>query len=280
MSRGQGACSGGNSNYFVDEAGDGTLFSSRGRVLVGASGCSRCFILGLAEIAEPAQLRTALAGLRAELLGDDYFAGIPSLQPERGKTALAFHATDDVPEVRERVFRLLLRHDIRFFAVVRDKRSLLDYVRQRNERDPDYRYRPDELYEYLVRRLFRDRLHQRESYEVCFARRGRSDRTDALMSALAAARMRFAARHGIERDVLLTVIPRWSREDGCLQAVDYLLWALQRLYEKREERYLRYIWPLVSLVHDLDDTRCRQYGEYYTSERPLTLAALKQEPEI
>ncbi len=29
-----------------------------------------------------------------------YFAGVPSFDPARGKTAVAFHAKDDVPEVR------------------------------------------------------------------------------------------------------------------------------------------------------------------------------------
>jgi hypothetical protein len=267
-------------SYFVDEAGDATLFDRKGRVLVGTQGCSRYFILGLAEVAAPDALGRALAELRRSLLADSYFSGVPSMRPERGKTAAAFHATDDIPEVRERVYRLLLQHDIRFFAVVRDKQSVLKYVRQRNERDRVYRYHPNELYEHMVRRLFRDRLHSEEAYDICFARRGKSDRTEALMSALEAARHRFAARFGIVRDVRIAVRPCWSREEPCLQAVDYLLWAVQRLFEKREERFLGFVWPLVRLVHDVDDTREAEYGIYYAHGRPLTLAALKQEPEI
>jgi hypothetical protein len=267
-------------SYFVDEAGDGTLFDHKGRVLVGSKGCSRYFMLGLAEVATPNSLKRALAELQEGLLADAYFKGVPSMRPERGKTAVAFHATDDIPEVRERVYRLLMRHDIRFFAVVRDKQSVLKYVRQRNERDQAYRYHPNELYEHMVRRLFRDRLHSREAYDICFARRGKSDRTEALMSALAAARERFAVRFNIKKDVSIAVRPRWSREEPGLQAVDYLLWAVQRLFEKREERFLQFVWPLVRLVHDVDDTREAEYGTYYTKDRPLTLAALKQEPEI
>ena len=69
--------------------------------------------------------------------------------------------------------------------------------------------------------------------------------------------------------------------DGTLlQAVDYLLWALQRLYERREDRYLQYVWPLVRLVHDVDDTRTAQYGVYYTQKKPLTVAALEGLPGI
>jgi hypothetical protein len=34
-------------NYFVDEAGDGTLFNRKKRVVVGQEGCSKFFILGV-----------------------------------------------------------------------------------------------------------------------------------------------------------------------------------------------------------------------------------------
>lgn len=54
---------------------------------------------------------------------------------------------------------------------------------------------------------------------------------------------------------------------GALQATDYFLWALQRFYEKGEDRYLSYLWPLFRLVRDLDDTRRHPYGEYYTQKK-------------
>ena len=39
--------------YFVDEGGDGILFSRKGKVLVGTEGCSRFFILGLLDVPNP-----------------------------------------------------------------------------------------------------------------------------------------------------------------------------------------------------------------------------------
>jgi len=178
-------------NYFVDEAGDGILFDRKGRPIIGTEGCSQHFILGLLDIAEPEALNKDLFELRKELLSDPYFSGVPSMQPKAKKTALAFHAKDDLPEVRREVFSTLLRHDLRFFAVVRDKRKVLDYVRQRNITDASYRYHPNELYDYLVRSLFKDRLHKDDAYHICFARRGKSDRTEALAAALEAARKKF-----------------------------------------------------------------------------------------
>ena len=96
-------------HYFVDEAGDPTLFSGNGRILVGSAGCSNYFILGKLEIADPEGLSRQLEQLRSELLGEPYFRGVPSMQPERKRTALAFHAKDDPAEVRREVFKLLAR---------------------------------------------------------------------------------------------------------------------------------------------------------------------------
>jgi hypothetical protein len=58
-----------------------------------------------------------------------------------------------------------------------------------------------------------------------------------------------------------------------LQAVDYFLWALQRFYEKEEDRFWTYVWPKVSNVHDMDDRREDSFGRFYTPQKPLTLEA-------
>src|SRR5690606_13895685 len=59
--------------YYVDEAGDSTLFNARGRVIVGSEGCSRFFILGKLEVVQPDHLADALLALRKRLLADPYF---------------------------------------------------------------------------------------------------------------------------------------------------------------------------------------------------------------
>ncbi len=262
--------------YFVDEAGDPTLFGSRGKVLVGGEGCSRFFALGLADVEHPTKLATALAALRAQLLTDPYFKDVPSMQPGRRKTALLFHAKDDLPEVRREVFRVLRQHEIRFSAIVRDKLRVLTYVRRRNETDPEYRYNPNELYDYMVRRLFKTRLHKHGSYRICFARRGNANRTVALTHSLETTRQRFAAEQGISFNPQIEVVPTSPVREPGLQAVDYFLWALQRTFERREDRFLQFLWPQCSVVIDADDTREKGYGTYYTKQKPLTAAALKE----
>src|ERR1039458_8157762 len=94
-------------HLFVDEAGTPTLFHDSGKVIVDTFGCSRFFILGKLEVDDPGALAGKLKKLRQQMLADPLFAGTESFKPERKKTALAFHAKDDLPEVRFRVFDLL-----------------------------------------------------------------------------------------------------------------------------------------------------------------------------
>lgn len=267
-------------NYFVDEAGDPNIFSSRGKIIVDTFGCSKYFILGVLDIPSPEDFGKKLIQLRLDLLSDPYFSDVPSMQLDSRKTALAFHAKDDIPEVRKEVFSLLSECDLKFYAVVRDKSSVINYVKQMNEKKPDYRYHPNELYDYMIRRLFRDKLHKDDSYSICFARRGKSDRTVALKESLENARENFYKKWGVLGAAPINVYASSNLESPGLQAVDYFLWSLQRLYERHEERYVIYLWQLIHLVHDIDDTRNKIYGVYYTQKNPLRLDKIKRKPEI
>jgi hypothetical protein len=89
-------------HYFVDEAGDPTLFDARGRVIAGTEGCSSHFILGVLSAVDPMGLNQRVWELHAAVLADPFFKGVESLKPERKKTALLLHAKDDIPEIRER----------------------------------------------------------------------------------------------------------------------------------------------------------------------------------
>ena len=51
-------------HYFVDEAGDPSLFKKHGKSIVGQDGCSRYFILGMADVDEPDIVATELESLR------------------------------------------------------------------------------------------------------------------------------------------------------------------------------------------------------------------------
>lgn len=260
-------------HFYIDEAGDSVLFGKRGKVLVGTEGCSKFFILGALQVIDPASLSRELSALHGRIVNDPYFKDIPSLQPKQQKTALFFHAKDDLPEIRRDVFSLLQQHEMKFFAVIRDKRTLAEYVRFMDTLD--YHYRPDSVYDDMVSLLFKGMLHKGDEYQLVFAGRGKKDRTCALTNALAAARKRFYHKWGIESTAPTKVEVSTPIKTTCLQAADYFLWALQRLYERGEDRYWNFLCPKVSLVIDQDDTRDKRYGVYYTKEKPLTQAAWK-----
>lgn len=267
-------------HYFIDEGGDSTLFSRKGKVLIGTEGCSRFFTLGLPDVPDPAALQRTFDDLRVQLMSDSYFNGVPSMQAKARKTALAFHAKDDLPEVRREVFGLLRdTAGLRFFAIVADKLNVLEYVRQRNKREPAYRYHPNELYDYLTGSLFKKRLRQSNRYDIIFSKRGKSGRTDSLHRAIEFAPDMLRSQSSLPRNVLtyvhLNVSAATPNQHAGLQAVDYFVWALQRLYERGEDRYAEYLWRAFRLVHDIDDTRKADYGVYYTQKKPLNAEALK-----
>ena len=256
-------------HYFVDESGDGVLFGTQGRSLLTQDAVPKHFILGLLEVAQPETLAIEMEALRKDLLSDPYFKNVPSMQAIGGKTAKMFHAKDDVPEVRREVFRLLQKQEIKFFAVVRDMRSVLTYELERRRRDETYRYKPDGLYDSTVSRLFKDRLHSYDQCHIYFSKRGQANRTHAFEKALAIARQRFELKWNRDVKTQIHINIRGSAKVPCLQAVDYLLWALQRYYRSGESRFMEMMWDKVGLVHAVDELDQAPYGNFYTKKKPL-----------
>lgn len=256
-------------SYYVDEAGDGVLFGKMGRDRLLDSDAPQFFMMGMIECRDAESLGQALEGYRKQILTNPLFSGIKSLSPDAKKTDLCFHANDDHAEIRSRVFEFLDSLDFRFSAVIKDMRVVRDYVQHRNQMDSEYRYHPNELYDLTVRILFKQRLHKEDHYRVVFARRGHADRTQALRAHLEKTRQRFLREHRIDHDPELLLEPAYPHEVPCLQIADYCLWALQRCYEKHEDRFLRVIWSKVAAIHDVDDPDGKRYGTYLTRKRPM-----------
>jgi hypothetical protein len=257
----------------VDEAGDPTLFGRFGKHNVGVEGCSRFFILGKLECTDLLALETDLAALRLRLLGEPYLANISSMQAARGKTAKYFHAKNDPPEVRYEVYRLLARHPLRFVAAVCDKSILLSNVLAKQNVDKNYRYDSmgHALYDALTRQLFA-RWHGQtaQSSSVVFAQRGAKLRTQAFAAAIKQSEESFEQTLGFNKPTIHSVTCSQSHEQLGLQAVDYYLWALQRFYERGEERYLQFIWPQVIEIIDLDlvNTQAKETEQENQEVRP------------
>jgi hypothetical protein len=259
---------------YVDESGDPVVFSKAGKVLVGRSGCPRFFILGKLGVEDPVSLGTELDSLRHDFLNDPYFKDVPSMQLENRKTALGFHAKDDLPEIRREVFRVLKKHECRFYAVVRDKMDVLAYVKHRREKEVSYRYRQNELYDTLVSELFQQ-FHGSMSDDmvITFARRGSKPRQTALLSALEKAERVFEGAFGFRRDRKVSVDSSTPQKCPGLQAADYFLWALQRFYERGEDRYISFIWDRVGGINDLDVIDGQTKGKLFRKDMRLNITS-------
>jgi hypothetical protein len=256
-------------HYFVDEAGDLTLFDKKGRVLLGTEGVSNFFMVGVAHLPDPELARVKLESLRARLLADPYFKDVPSFQPAAMKTAIMFHAKNDLPEVRREVFAVLPELKAKAQVVIRRKEVLV------REAQSLFRYgkkiNPNDIYDDMIKRLFRNLLHKADENQIVFARRGKSARKDALEQAIAKAKRNFASKWGRAYDKPALIQSAYPSEFVGLQVVDYYLWALQRLYEERQDRFFLLLKDDYRLIMDLDDTRSKQYGEWYSDSNPLTL---------
>jgi hypothetical protein len=269
-------------HYFIDEAGDDTLFARGGELALGRDGVSSYFILGKLEIHDPPALRGKLEALRQSLLADSYFGGIPSFDPAGGKTALGFHAKDDLPEVRYEVLKLLRSEgdNLRFYAVVKDKVALAREVAERQASEPGYAYQKKSLYDDLVRQLFNKFHRIADTLDISFSERGSSDRTKAFEKAINHAGREFEASYGLPLPAR-TVRCSTPRSDAGLQAVDYFLWALQRFFERREERFLSVLCPQFGEISDLDfisPTKGRK-PTFWNQQHPLTTLARFDPPK-
>lgn len=277
-------------HHFVDEAGDPNLFNAKGELIVETFGCSRFFMMGVLEVDEPDSLAAALSALRAGMLADPYFAGVESFKPGRKKTALLFHAKDDIPEVRREVFRLLSQQGpkIRFHAAIADKHAIAHVEQAKRAANAKYRYRPDSLYDQLTGELFSGMHRFADEHRLCVAKRGNKERNEALTTALAEADAKFADRFGLRRPGEWTITVSDPIRHVCLQATDYFLWAVQRFHEARfdpttkqplldkatrlparEDRYLNLLWSQITEIHDLHHGESS--GTRWTHARPLTL---------
>lgn len=265
-------------NFFVDEAGDLTLFNRNGVQIVGKQGVSKTFIVGVVRIHDLPTLSEKLESLRSNLLEDPYFASVPSMQRSNKKTAIAFHAKDDLPEVRYRVFSLLKDADVKVLAAFRRKNVLAGESRVLHRHGS--RLTSDTVYDDLVKRIFKRSLHKADLNDIVFAKRGKSDREAALESAIEKAKSNYISTC-IEKGWVVpkkrphSIRSAYPSQEIGLQVADYYLWALQRLLKRREDRFFNAVLSHYRLIMDLDDTRTKPYGEWYSEHNPLTLEKIK-----
>jgi hypothetical protein len=242
--------------FYVDESGDPTILGRKGRNLLAEGLVSKTFMVGYVETADPKAITNRLSTLRNEIATDEYLQGIPSLPG----TLRSFHANEDCHEVKERIFKLLKQVDFKAYIIVARKDEAL--FRKKFGLDTG------KLYEYLVAKLFENRLHRYKRIDLYFAAMGNTVREHTMRRALEEATERFKAKWGTECEARLRIFVQQPKHEPMLQVVDYALWTVNRVFERGDDRYYRFLREKIALVQDIFDFE-RYPNTSYTPENPL-----------
>lgn len=227
--------------FFVDESGDPTFYDRKGNLIVGQEGCSPLLLLGFVETSDPQALRKAILGLQHEIIHDPYFQGVPSL----AKTRLAFHAKDDLPEIRFQVYKLLAKLDFKAQFIVARK---VERVFRNNFDANESRF-----YDHLVTQLFKNCLHRYVENHIYFAKRGSRNRQQPLEAAIQTSIGEFEDDTNWQVTTKFQIQSQTPIGEPCLSIVDYMNWAVYRAFMRGEMRYYRTVEEKVSLLVDLYD---------------------------
>lgn len=244
--------------YFVDESGDPVFYDGSGKLILGQSGVSPLLILGFIRTTNPQQIRLKLEILRKEILADSYLKGIPSIS----KTAEAFHAKDDVPEVREKVFKLLATLD--YSAEIYVARKIENIFVKRHHR------KENEFYDDLISKLFMNKLHVAAENKIYFAVRGNRKRQLPLEKAIDTAKSQFELQKHTTISTSISIQAQTPNGEPCLQVIDYINWSIQRAFLKKETRFLSVVEHKIKYLVDVYDAK-NYPNTFYSKSNPFDI---------
>lgn len=251
---------------FLDEAGDTTFYGKGKRLILGESGVSATFSIGMLRVSENlCDLRNRIVHLQSQVAEDAYLNAIPSVARKIKGGGFYFHATDDPPEVRQVMFKFLKEIDCSIEVVVARKIPRL-YATKHNGKE-------SEFYADVLSHLIKTKMKMNRRLVLNIAQRANCTKNHNLLAALQKAKARAAKKWELgdmNCDVVFNVQNQQS--EPILNIADYLCWPVQRVVERGEMRYYDYIREKIRLVVDLYDTDGYAGNRnYYTPKRnPLT----------
>jgi len=241
--------------FFVDESGDPYFYNRYGDYIVGKIGCSKILILGFIRTEKPKELRDAIIKLKNDIKIDSYLTSIPSIK----KSIKYFHATDDSPEVREKVFKTIVDLDFKAEFIVARKVEKVFCNKHCGK--------PNLFYDDLISKLFQNQLHSSKQNIIVRTNRARQL---PLEEAIQKAVIAFEDKWKTKVESEIKIYPQTPQAEPCLQIIDYIIWTIQRAFIKKETRYLDYVKNKISLIADIYDFE--RFGKnYYTKRNPLAI---------
>jgi len=243
--------------YFVDESGDPNYLGKGKKNLISTGLASRWFMVGYIELSDNNALHKLFSGIRKEISEDEFLNVIPSVR----HSLKCFHANRDCREVQERVFKALKQIDFRFRAVVIEKK--IDQFISK------FQGKKSNLYSYLVERLLEKTLHLFPCIDIYFAKLDSVINDENMRNALNSAKLRMLKKYPKTEHGELRIFLQQPDQIAGLQAVDYCLWAIHRVYTFQDFRYYNFLNDKISLIHDLSFGK-DYYGTYFNKSNPVT----------
>ena len=202
---------------YLDEAGCFTFERKQS--------ASKYFIL-CSVVTDDNSARASLNELRFELIKDGYEVGD------------YFHATTDKQVVRDRVYETILGHKFTIQAQICEKAKAQPQVRSNRARF--YQYPLFYLFRHGVRPHFRDASHVHATAASLGTKKERIAFANALNDVC-------SQTAKLDRSVDF----RPSQTDPMLQLADYCAWAIQRKWERGDERSYEIIKDRITYEYDL-----------------------------
>lgn len=233
-------------HYFLDEAGDTTFYGKRGLPLIGTEGVSRYFLMGMIRVNEPLQpLRDRIAGLSTGVLTSEYYKGVPTVEKHRDSNQYLFHAKNDKDEIRKQFFDFILSVDCKLCLVISEKDyQVFSTWHKKNEAT---------YYADLLTNLLVGELNATDQLVLNIASRSSCTNNANLTTAIDNARKRSQQRHPeLSNSAKVSINVQTLSSEPILSIVDYLLWCVQRLLERKEGRFLRYMSGKIDKITMID----------------------------
>lgn len=185
-------------------------------------------------------------------------AEIQSLQ----KSLKFFHAKDDSPEVRERVYKTIVSLDFKAEFIV--ARKIEQTFVKRHQRKENI------FYDDLLAKLFENKLHTSTQNKIYYAVRGNRIRQEPIKSAIQTAVLTFEEKWKTSVESSIEIQSQTMTGEPCLQVIDYMNWAVYRAFTKGDMRFFNFVRDKVSYLVDLYDT-AHYPNNFYNKKRPFDI---------
>jgi len=203
-------------------------------------------------------IRRALEKIRKKIAKDEYLCNIPSVK----KSLLAFHATDDCPEVREKVFKAIdsLPFKAEFIVARKIEKVFID----RHDKKPNV------FYDDLINKLFQNHLHKGDKIVIYFSTRTNRARQAPFEDAVRVATLAFETKWKVRACSDIKIFPQKPEGEACLQVIDYMNWAIQRAFIKKDMRYFNFMKRKISFLVDVYDFE-NYPNNIYSRKKPFDI---------